>query len=103
MNERSHFFIKIYLSHFILERVDVGWVWQMSWNGDRQYFFLILAGLLNRRTLRAQSPLSAAGFQFGILSPTDSKWLKPSVPWLYYCLTTTYFRRSSAYLHWCIS
>ena len=23
MNERTHFFIKIYLSHFILERVDV--------------------------------------------------------------------------------
>ena len=26
MNERTHFFIKIYLSHFILERVDVGCV-----------------------------------------------------------------------------
>ena len=24
MSERTHFFIKIYLSHFILERVDVG-------------------------------------------------------------------------------
>ena len=23
MNERTHFFIKIYLSHFILERVDI--------------------------------------------------------------------------------
>ena len=31
MNERTHFFIKIYLSHFILERVDVGFVWEMSW------------------------------------------------------------------------
>ena len=37
----------------------------------QQYFFLILAGLLNRESLRAQSPLSAAGSQFGILSPTD--------------------------------
>ena len=27
-----------------------------------------------------------------------SNWLKPSVPWLYYCLTTTCFRCSSAYL-----
>ena len=26
MNERTHFFIKIYLSYFILERVDVGCV-----------------------------------------------------------------------------
>ena len=31
MNERTHFFIKIYLSHFILERVDVGCVWEVSW------------------------------------------------------------------------
>ena len=30
-NERTHFFIKIYLSHFILERVDVGCMWEMSW------------------------------------------------------------------------
>ena len=76
MNERTHFLIKIYLSHFILERVDVGCVWEMSWRQGQtailiqQYFFLILAGLLNRGSLRAQSPLSAAGSQFGILSPT---------------------------------
>ena len=31
MNERTHFFIKIYLSHFILERFDVGCVGEMSW------------------------------------------------------------------------
>ena len=31
MNERTHFFIKIYISHFILEMVDVGCVWKMSW------------------------------------------------------------------------
>ena len=33
--------------------------------------------LLNRGSLRAQSPLSAAGVHFGILSPTDSNWLEP--------------------------
>ena len=32
-----------------------------------------------------------------------SNWLKPSVCWLYYCLTPTCFRCSSAYLHRCIS
>ena len=37
-----------------------------------QHFFLILAGLLNRGSLRAQSPMSAAGSQFHILFPTDS-------------------------------
>ena len=31
MKERTHFFIKIYLSHFILERVDVDCVWEVSW------------------------------------------------------------------------
>ena len=31
MNERTRFFIKIYLSHFILERVDVGCVWEVKW------------------------------------------------------------------------
>ena len=49
----------------------------------KQHFFLILAGLLNYGSLRAQSPLSAAGSLFGILSPTDSNsnwnWPKPSV------------------------
>ena len=31
MKEQTHFFIKIYLSHFILERVYVDCVWEMSW------------------------------------------------------------------------
>ena len=77
MNERTHFFIKVYLSHFILERVDVGCVWEMSWSRGQiailtqEYVFLILAGLLNPGSLRAQSPLFATGSQFGNLSPTD--------------------------------
>ena len=51
--------------------------------------------------LSSLGPLSAAGSQFGILSPTDSNsnWFKPSVSWLYFC----YFRCSSAFLHRCIS
>ena len=31
MNERTHLFIKIYLSLIILERIDVGCVWEVSW------------------------------------------------------------------------
>ena len=58
-------------------------------------------GLLNRGSLRAQSPLSRAGSHFaGILSPTESN---RRCTWLYYCLKCTCFRCSSAYLHWCIS
>ena len=34
-------------------------------------------GLLNCGSLRDQSPMSAAGSHFGILSPTDSNWLEP--------------------------
>ena len=62
-------------------------------------------GLLNHGSLRAQSSLSAAGSQFGILSPNDTNcnWLKSSVSWLYFCLMPTCFRCSSAYLHRCIS
>ena len=89
MKERTCFFIKIYFSHFILKRVDVGCVWEVSWKWGQtatywpkffwpwQHFFLILAWLLNRGSMRAQSPLSATGSQFGILSPTDSSRLCP--------------------------
>ena len=61
MNERTHLFIKIYLSHVILERDDVGCVWEISRRRGQtailtqQYFFLILAGLLNHASLRVQA------------------------------------------------
>ena len=35
MNERTHFSIKICFSHFILERVDVGYVWEVSWKREQ--------------------------------------------------------------------
>ena len=113
MNKRTHFFIKIYLSHFILERVYIGCVWEVSWRRGQtatywpkffwpsQHFFLILAGLLNCGSLRAQSPLSAAGSHAGILSPTDSNcswnWPKLSVAPGYIIVSYP-----SAYLHRCI-
>ena len=89
MNERTHFFIKIYLSHFILERIDVSSVWEVIWRRDRllhidpssfdhsRTSFSSWLGLLNRGSLRAQSPLSVAGSHFGIFSPTDSNWSEP--------------------------
>ena len=65
--------------------------------------FLSWLGLLNRGSLRAQSPLSAVGSHFGFLSPNDSNsnWLKLSVSWFYFCFTFTCFCGSS--LHRCIS
>ena len=77
--------LKYNLSHFILERVNFGCVWEVSWrlgqtpgsSGHNSTSFSSWLGLLNRGSLRA------AGCQFGILSPTDSNsnwnWPKPSV------------------------
>ena len=80
-NERIHFFIKIYLSHFILERVmfvvcDIN-EWRQGQTAilTQQYFFLILAGLLNCGSLRAQSPQSA---NWSSRRHPVSNWLKPS-------------------------
>ncbi len=84
MNERKHFFIKIYLSHFILERVmffvcerwaetRTGCYFDPSSSRDHSSTSSSSwLGLLNCGSLRAQSPLSAAGSHFGILSPTNS-------------------------------
>ena len=57
-------------------------------------------GLLNRGSLRAASPQPASWFSRWHPIPN---WLQLSVPWLYYCLSSTCFRCSSAYLHKCIS
>ena len=117
MNERTHFFIKISLTLYSRK----GWCWlcvrgeletgtdcyilTQSSSDHSSTSFSSWLGLLNRGSLRAQSPLSAAGSHAGILSPTDfnSNWLKSSVSWLYFCLSSTCFRCSSAYLHRCIS
>ena len=56
---------------------EMSWRWGQIAILTQQYFFLILAGLLNRGSLRAASPLSAAGSHTGILSPTDSNRLCP--------------------------
>ena len=98
MNERTHFFIKIYLSHFILEKVDVGCVWELRQTATYwPQVLLTIAALLSHTGWAAQpwvtegsSPLSGAGsHSAGILSPTDSNsnwnwnwltdWPKPSV------------------------
>ena len=85
MNERTHFFIKIFLSLFILERVDVGYVWEVSWRRGQTATYwpqvlLTIAALLSHSGWAAQpwvtegpSPLSRAGFHSaGILSPTGT-------------------------------
>ena len=75
INERTHFFTKIYLSHFIL---DVSVVCEMSGDRDRllywsnffswpeQHLFRILAGLLYRGSLRATALNLQAGPHSGI-------------------------------------
>ena len=106
MNERTHFFIKIYLSHFILERVDVGYVWEVSWRQTSTYWpkvLLTIAVLLSYSGWAAQ-PWVTEGPK-----PSVCRWLsiRRLVPnwlqlqleleltwavcctWLYFCLTST--------------
>ena len=59
MNERTHFFIEICLSHLILERVMFLVCERWVGDGDKLLhidFFRILAGVLNRRLLRTKAP-----------------------------------------------
>ena len=113
MNERTHFFIYISQTLFSKGLMLVGcerWVGErdrllhidLSSSDHSSSSFSSWLGLLNRGSLRAQIPLSAAVSHFGILSPinSNSNWLKPSVSWLYFYFTPTC---SSAYLHRCIS
>ena len=105
MNERTHFFIKIYLSHLILEMVDVGCVWEVSWRRGQtakyypsssdhsSTFFSSCLGLLNRGSLRAQKPSVCRWLSLRHLVPN---WLylarTASGTWLYNCPTYTCFR-----------
>ena len=105
MNERTHFFIKIYLSHFILERVDVGCVWEMSWRRGQTAILIpnssdhtsnSSSSWLGCSTMGhwgTQGPQSASWFSRWHLVPN---WLQlaqtASGTWLYNCLTFTCFR-----------
>ena len=114
MDERTHFFIKIYLSHFILERVakDVGYVWEVSWRRREtgtywpQVPLTIAAllphstGLLNRgpeglNPLSVFTPRTSYLHQRLVLElpASNSNWLQLTQAvcstWLYNCLTST--------------
>ena len=78
MNERTHFFIKIYLSHFILQKVDVvcGWCCLFG-DGNRLLYWpssTSFSSWLGCSTVGHWGPkaLCCPGSQFGILSPTNS-------------------------------
>ena len=96
MNERTHFFIKIYLSHFILERVDVGCVWEVSWRQGQTVTYWPKVLLFNRGSLRATRHQSASWFSRWHLVPN---WLQLQLEltqavcntWLYFCLSSTCF------------
>ena len=90
MNERTHFFIKISSLTLYSRKGDVCCVCELSWRRGQTVILTQSSSfdhsstsssswqeLLHRGSLRAQSPLSAAGSQFGILSPTDSSRLSP--------------------------
>ena len=112
MNQRTHFFSK-YISHTLFSKgwcllcvrdeLETGIYCYIDSSSSREHSSTSSSswlGLLDRWSLRAQSPVSAAGSHFDVWSPTDPNRL---CTWLYYCLTPTYFRCSSTYLHRCIS
>ena len=104
MNERTHFFIKIYLTLYS-RKGDVSCAWEMTWRRGQTIILTPSSsdhsstssssrlGLLNRGSLRAQSPLSAASSHFGIFSPTDSSRLGHLVIlWSHTYLLPLFFR-----------
>ena len=112
MNKQTHFFIKIYLSYFILKRVDVGWVWEMSWRWGQtailtQVLLATIAALLPHLGWGCTEGPKPSVCRWLSLRHLVPSWLQlgrtASGTWLYYCLMPTCFRCSSAYLHRCIS
>ena len=86
MNERTHFFIKIYLSHYILERVDVGYVGEVSWRRGQTATYspqvlLAIAALLSHLGWVAQ-PWVTEGLKSSVcrwlsIRHLLSNWLQP--------------------------
>ena len=103
MNERIHFFMKIYISHFILERVDVSCVCEVSGNKDRLLYWpqvlLTIAALLSHlgwgcSTMGHWGP-KALCLSLALTSASCPQLNRTALgTWLYYCLTTTCFRCS---------
>ena len=99
MNERIHFFIKIYFSHFILERVGVGCVWEVIWRRGQTATYWPIAALLLHSGWAAQ-PWVTEGHWLSIRHLVPN-WLQLQLElkltqdvcgtWLYFCLTTTCF------------
>ena len=108
MNERTHFFINVYLSHFILERVDVSVVCERWVETGTDYYIdstLLLTiarcvifknslstswlGLLNQGSLRATASVYKLALTLAFLSLTDST---AAGICLYSFITPTYFR-----------
>ena len=113
MNKRTHFFIKIYLSRFIFERVDIGCVWEVSWRWGQTATYwpkvlLTMAALLSHSGWAAQPSVTEGP------KPSVCRWLsiRHLIPnwlqlqlelrtdlltqavcgtWLYNCLTPTCF------------
>ena len=97
----KHLLYKNIISHFILERVDIGCVWEVNWRRGQTATYwpkviLTIAALLSHFGWAAQpwvtespKPSVCRWLSRWHLVPN---WLKPSVSWLFFCLTSTCFR-----------
>ena len=98
MNERTHFFIKIYLSHFVLETLMFLVCERWVGDGDRlrqsssDHSSTSFASWLGCSTMGHWGPKPSVWIWFSLRKHPISNWLKPSVSLLYFSLTTTVFR-----------
>ena len=110
MNKWTRFFMKIYLSHFILERVNVGCVWEVIWRRGQIATYwakvlLTIVALLSHSGWAAQ-PWVTEGpkpsvCRWPAIRHLVLNWLQLQLElgltqavcgtWLYNCLTTTCF------------
>ena len=110
-NERTNTLLyEKYISHFILQRVDVGCVWEVSWRRGQTVILTQSSSDHSSTSSSSWQGCSTVGHwgpqalslqadsHSGILSPNwlqlelELNWFKPSVSWLYFYLTSTCFR-----------
>ena len=116
MNERIHFLIKNISLTLYSRKGDVSCVWEVNWRRGQTAILTpsstsTIAALLPHLGRVAQ-PWVTEGLRYSVcrwlsLRHLVLNWLQLARTalgtWLYNCLTYTCFRRSSAYLHRCIS
>ena len=101
MNERTHFFIKIYLILYsrkgwcflcVRGELETGTGCYILIQSSSDHSSTSFAFWLGCSTVGHWGPKLSVWSWFSLRWHPISNWLKPSVSWLYFCLTSTCFR-----------